>query len=337
VIISRAPLRVSFLGGITDYPEYFNQENRFGCVIGATINKWVNVIVLPQPEFESVKFRFTYRITEAVDNHQDIVHPVVRSVLGMKRWKTPLNIATMAQLPGRSGLGSSSSFTVAMLAALRQIESPTQISDSDRDIFAREAVRIEREIIGEVGGFQDQYHAAIGGFRLYKFEKDRVLHSLIGTEHLREYFSKSLVLIATGGGRDSKFYAGITQNRIRESTRIKLLDSLAALTLHVSMELETAEANPVSLKLLGDAMNEAWKIKIDLSGHESTVIDELIDYGLSKGAMGAKLCGAGGSGFAAFLVDPRKKSDFIRNFPIESVIDVEMTPTGVHSEELFRN
>ncbi len=335
MIIARAPLRVSFLGGITDFPDYFEQEGKVGHVLGATIDKWVNVMVAPQPEFESVRFRFTYRVTEAVNHFEDINHPVMRNVLKMKDWTSPLNVATMADLPGRSGLGSSSAFTVALLAALRSIDSPMKLDLDSRLSLAREAIFVERHLIGEAGGVQDQYQASLGGFRHYQFTNKRTTGALIGTVGFREYLGESLVLVATGGGRDSNQFATITQSRVKQKSRETLVDELSAITGETALAINCESDHYEALLKLGRAMNEAWKIKIELSGHQRGVVDDLLEYGQNAGAIGGKLCGAGGSGFAAFLVDPADKVDFMRQFDSKDLINTGFSNEGVEIIDAF--
>ncbi len=335
MIISRAPLRVSFLGGITDYPEYFMLDNKTGYVLGASINKWVNVMVLPQPDFENVKFRFTYRITESVNSFEEIMHPVVRNVLRSKNWKMPINIATMAQLPGRSGLGSSSAFTVAFLAALDTIQNGKNITEEKRFELAREAVYVERILLNEAGGIQDQHQASFGGFRLYEFKGNEHSNHVIGNSEFFDYLSNALVLIATGGGRDSNKFAIQTKERLKEIKKIKILDELSLLTFEVAEKLKNILDMRSGLIILGESINEAWKMKVELSGHESTQVDELLEFGIKYGAFGAKLCGAGGSGFAAFLVEPEKKPEFLSYFDDSDVIDVSLTNNGVQAGDYF--
>jgi len=307
MITSRTPLRVSFLGGGTDFPSFFNSNS--GYVLGTTINKYVYVNILPLPKFTEEKYRFTYRITESVADHKDFLHPVVREVLSDKGWTQPLNIATMADLPGRSGLGSSSSFTVGFLKAINHFESrevpPSQL--------AREAIRIERELLGEPGGWQDQFHASIGGFNLYKFDAGNVMSNLIQFDsRFIDYLSDSLVLVPMQNWRDSGGFAEVTSKKVEAGTGNKLAIDLASLTLETCRRLTSNSSFQEKFKALCSAINLAWKIKVDLS--ENTLdpqVLEKINEGLTRGASAGRLCGAGGTGFLMFLIDPSQRHSFI--------------------------
>lgn len=324
MITSRTPLRVSFLGGGTDYPSFFNFEP--GYVLGTTINKYVYVNILPLPEFADEKYRFTYRVTESVSDYRDFLHPVVREVLREKRWKQPLNISTLADLPGRSGLGSSSSFTVGFLNALNHYERKT-ISPYK---LARNAIRIEREILNESGGWQDQFHGALGGFRLYKFHAGKVQTVMIPFEPgFVEYVSNSLVLLPVLNWRKSKIYADITERNLLSSQGIRLGVELATLTNETCRKITMVSTYLEQFNYLCSSIRKAWQMKLDLSGHtvEPEVLEK-IQKGLDFGASAARLCGAGGNGFVLFLVDPSKRESFVGKLASDFAFSVSIASHG---------
>lgn len=322
-------MRLSFLGGTSDYPEYFTSSDRPGAVLGTAINQYVYVSILAQPLFEKIKFRFSWRFTESVSDFEEISHPVLRKVLEMHDWEVPLNIGTMASLPGRSGMGSSSAFTVALLGSLQKFQSGLSIPPQE---LAQQAIQLERIELGESGGWQDQFHSAIGGFRLYQFSKDNVDYSeQIGTTSFRTLLSKSLVLVATGGGRDSTIHASRTKTNILSGSQLKSIDKLGDLTRNITYEINRALDPVEAVKILSQGLNEGWHLKKKISGHSETQIDELLEFGLSHGALGAKLCGAGGSGFAAFIVLPEVMQKFIGNFDSKSIVRVELNDRGYES------
>lgn len=329
--VATAALRISFVGGGTDYPSYFNKPDRVGCVIGGTINQYVYVSALDQPPFEEVKFRFTYRKTDAVENIQDISHPVVRTVLTQRQWAKPLNLATMATLPGRSGLGSSSAFTVALIRLMDSLQGANQSPEK----IAQEAIRIERDLLMEAGGYQDQYHAALGGFRFYQFSPMGVTYSdPICNENDLSEISKSLVLVATGKERNSTQFAEQTNSGLNNGKSIELGNALSELTGSTYRKLMAAVNSNEKLEVLADAMNLGWELKKRISGHKSTEVDDLITKGKNSGAISGKLCGAGGSGFAVFLVPQKQVAKFAEKFNKVDLIFPKLTSSGVSIADL---
>ena len=324
MITSRTPLRVSFLGGGTDFPTFFNSD--VGYVLGATINKYVYVNILPLPQFAEERYRFTYRVTESVMDYKEILHPVVREVLSDRDWALPLNIATMADLPGRSGLGSSSSFTVGFLRALNHFEA----RDVAPSQLARDAIRIERELLCEPGGWQDQFQGAIGGFRLYKFDAGNVSSDIISfEENIIQYISDSLVLLPMQNWRDSGGFAEVTSRNVKEGSGHQLAVYLASLTQETCQRLLSNSSLQEKFEDLCLAINLAWSFKVKLS--ESTLdskVQEKIDEGLARGAFAGRLCGAGGTGFLLFLVPPLLRESFIESMAKDLAFPVSIEKSG---------
>lgn len=324
MIIAKSPLRVSFLGGGTDYPQYFKTPGKVGNVVGTTINQFVYVAILNQPKFEEFKFRFNWRISEGTNEIHEISHPVVKAVLKYLKNTSPLNISTMADLPGRSGLGSSSAFTNALLASLltkMEKKTPSALR------LAEMAIEVERNILKEAGGYQDQYHSAIGGLKHYTF-------SSAGTDSIdlsrknrfvSDFLSNSMVLIATGDSRFSAKHALKTIENIKFME--KKLDEMSQIARDVSSAFEDSEISNIYSNLC-EGINASWRLKMDVSKHNSQTVDELIEFGLSKGADAAKLCGAGGSGFALFLVNPERRNHFIGHFKEADVVIPEICENG---------
>lgn len=330
MIIVRAPLRVSFLGGGTDYPEF---ETRFGipgCVVGTSIDKYVYVSVLPQPYFEEVRYRFTYRITEQVQKIEEIMHPVVRSTLIDLGWDKPINLATMADLPGRSGLGSSSSFTVALLHALNtflgNIQNPKEL--------AKCAIRIERNLLNEAGGMQDQFHSSIGGLRGYTFSREDVEFSdPLGTQEFRDILSDCLYLVAIGKTRDSAPYAKLLESKYQQIESEEYFVRLASIASEFMKRV--SDLNPYdAFELLGESLRESWAMKKLISDDGIKNASELVDFGISRGAIAGKLCGAGGTGFAAFLVPANSKRMFESSFDRSDLVKCATEKLGV-SQHVF--
>jgi len=328
VNIARAPMRVSFLGGGTDFPNYYKQEGMVGRVLGTTIDKYVYAYALNQPDFENVKIRFNYRTSESVESVDQIQHPVAREALKLYGWDKPINIGTMADLPGRSGLGSSSAFTVAFIALLEKLLH----RESTHHQLAESAIKLEREVLAEEGGHQDQFHAAIGGFRLYEYSSRGVTYDKAFSDSFSQYLGESLVLYAPSESRSSKDFANFTSQNIdaiRKHDEKSVYAELSQLTLDVFEKIQASQSNEKSLSLLGEGMSEAWKLKQKISRESSQATLDVIDKGLASGALAGKLCGAGGSGFVAFLVPPDAMTTFSSHFDASNLVYAKPSNAGV--------
>lgn len=326
MILIKAPLRISFIGGGSDFKSYFESTDEGGCVVGSSIDKHVFLAALPQPPFEEHRIRFTYRITEAVKEVDEIQHPVVRETLKYFNYSKPLNIATMADLPGRSGLGSSSAFTTAFVQLMSHIGNK-KLAKSE---IAKLAVLIERDILREVGGLQDQYHSAIGGLREYRFNQAAVTHSeIIPDSTFHELLSDQLFLIASGDLRDSTKFAQLTDSSIRDGKATDAFDKISQAAKNLTIDLLRTNDVNQKIGLIAEAINFGWSQKLRASKPQSRQVDELLEYGMSKGAAASKLCGAGGSGFGLFLVPPENHSRFIGGFPEKNIVRCRLESAGV--------
>ena len=324
MIVTRAPLRISFLGGGSDYIDFFGR--RTGYVLGTTINKYVYVNIMTLPNFAEENFRFTYRVTESVNQIEDFNHPVMKTALKRRNWKRHINVATMADLPGRSGLGSSSSFTVALELAL----STFQGESIKPDDLARVAIEIERIQLGEPGGLQDQYQASFGGLNLYEFSKrgTKVIRNEIQDEILTE-ISKSLVLAPTHKLRDSSKYAALTVEAINRKSEFEAIGEMADRSKKLFDLMHTSKSSSEVIEKLSQEINWGWEKKLWISrGSIDFEIDDLIKRGLQKGALAGRMCGAGGTGFILFIVDPTKRLNFINGLGIDDAFPVEIEQKG---------
>lgn len=327
MIISKTPLRISFVGGGTDYKKYF--EKSPGCVLGTTINQYVYVTIMPLPTFADEDFRFTYRITESVKRIKDIKHPVVKSVLMEQENLVPLNMATMANLPGRSGLGSSSSFTVGFLNAIGAWGN----KKPDAMELASEAIRHERIVLKEEGGHQDQYHAAYGGFRSYRFEQNGnvVNHRVDDDEVFASLLSSCLLLVPVSGSRDSSTFARETEKSISDPFKVKILDEMTELATRTSnFLLDGTNSSDVKMQKLLEAVNLGWELKEEVSGNypNKEMINELIRSFKKMGAKAARLCGAGGSGFILLISEIKKRDELSYRLREYNAFNVEIERSG---------
>jgi D-glycero-alpha-D-manno-heptose-7-phosphate kinase len=318
MIISRTPMRISLLGGGTDYPDFFNEYS--GCVIGTTINKFVYVSGLPLPDIAEENYRFTYRVTESVQKIQEIKHPVLKNALSLFTEYPRISIATQADLPGRSGLGASSAFTVGLLNLLHSNIN----SDVSPNNLAQKAIKIEREMLCEPGGLQDQWHAAVGGFKAYSFTAAGVTYEKVDLDPE----SYTFFLLPFSGMRDSKIDAQKTNLAIQDTHRVKYFLELQHLTLNTLAEMKNSNSS-LTLSKVAEAMREGWKLKTMINPDgASQVLSDLIATGIKSGALAGKLCGAGTSGFILFLVDKEREGFFLQKFETKNLIRVKAVEEG---------
>jgi D-glycero-alpha-D-manno-heptose-7-phosphate kinase len=324
LITTKTPLRVSFIGGGTDYPSFFNQTE--GIVIGCTVDLNVYVTILQLPLFAREKFRFTYRQTESVNSIDEMQHPVTRELIKHLKWETPVNIATMADVPGSSGLGSSSSFTVGLALALKAFQMQ---NIGEPNYLAETAVQIERGILREPGGLQDQYHAAYGGFRSYHFNKSGVtIGQKFSSQEQLNQLSKYFTLVSVGQSRNSAQLASLT-SRASETDKFKELVTLRDLSRKLATKLQESKSIPATASTLFEAIEQGWSIKQKF--HESIAPSSILDAintGKRAGALTAKLCGAGSSGFVLFGHMPENQQKIIDAFPSQFGFAAEFIDTG---------
>jgi len=328
MIVGSAPLRVSLLGGGTDIPSFFMKTT--GAVLGGSIDKRVFVCVLDMVSSAEFPFRFTYRRVDNALKKSDIQHPAWRALLIENTGVSRLNAATFSDVPGLSGLGSSSAFTVAGLAALKSFQ---KINIVPHEISA-EAIRIEREILKEPGGWQDQMHSSYGGFRLYRFEKDKVVvgDNLL-TEAEMNQLNQSSILVKVGGERDSKLFHSAVENRISDRDFNNLQDQ-AKLAIQGADVLSSPRSWDTKFKALLELVSENWELKKSVKDRSSSIIDELIDFGLRNGASASKLCGAGGSGYVLFLGLPDGVRNLAKILQNRDILDFEFKTKGVEAIEI---
>lgn len=324
LIITRTPLRISFVGGGSDFQEFFKDET--GYVFGSAINLFVYTAVLRHSELADNKFKLTYRINESVDDLNDLKHPLVREIL--KKYhadNSGLHIATMADVPARTGLGSSSAFAVGLINAISVLHT-AKLSPSD---LATAAIDIERNILGEPGGWQDQCHSSFGGLNLISFSKNSFNKEFEITDtQFTKLLSEKLILVAAGEARDSGTHAGITSSKLPSGEGKKLAGKMAFLAKQTA-ELIASELSPTKkIQVLADSMNKSWELKKLLGSTHSDEVSRTIQTGLNAGAISAKLCGAGGSGFVLFILGDTSKESFARNFPNSKVQEISLYESG---------
>jgi D-glycero-alpha-D-manno-heptose-7-phosphate kinase len=330
LITTVTPLRVSFLGGGSDYKSYFDSSD-FGFVFGTTINLYVYISAMKHSSLSSHKFKISYREIDECNDIAEIRHPVIRSVLQNVDWDASgLHISTMSDVPAGTGLGSSSSFTVGFIQLMNTLRQ-TEMSKLQ---LAEFAVHIERSILKESGGVQDQYHAAVGGLKAYEFHRKKVRALTVETSDKIALLSKSMFLVAVGKPRNSKEEAGKWE--VSSSQNPSEIKFMAHQAKSVFEDFDRATDPSTSLEILASGMKEAWAIKRRLGGGDFTLksnIDFIIEKGIEGGAISGKLCGAGGSGFILFLVPPQKQAEFRGVFDSDKFQQVAIDPHGVRVEK----
>jgi D-glycero-alpha-D-manno-heptose-7-phosphate kinase len=321
--VSKTPLRASFLGGGTDYPSHFRSHP--GAVLGGTIDKYVFIQALPLAAIAEQKFRVTYRTTESVDRVEDIRHPVIRETLKLHNWTDPLNIATMSDLPGGTGLGSSSAFTVGFINLVHRLKG----TELTRYELARQAIHMEQDILKENVGVQDQIHAAFGGLSRYEFSGDQIsIQPLRLTTNRLGLLNASMLLVYTGSERSASTVLATQETRTKAGDNAAYLREMYDMTSEGARILEEDGVDATALARFGDLLNHGWDLKRNLGAVSNPQIDSIYLKGRDMGAWGGKLLGAGGGGFVLFIASPELHSSFETEFGAENVVKLAMTPTG---------
>ena len=297
MIITRTPFRMSFFGGGTDMPDYFRENN--GSVISTTFDKYCYVTVRHLPRFFNHKSLLSYSKFEYVNTYDEIEHPAIRNAMKMLDMHE-IRLTYEADLPARSGLGTSSSFAVGMLNAFYALKGKY----ADNKKLADEAIYLERELCQERGGWQDQIAAAFGGFNRINFNVDGYEVVPIIINPLRkQQLNKNLMMFFTGFTRFSSELQKI--NNITSSDKRDQLKEMFNLVDEAEKILTDKQR---SLDEFGYLLDHTWKLKRQTGSQISTnSIDTLYNRGIEAGALGGKLLGAGGGGFLVFYVQPDKQ------------------------------
>jgi D-glycero-alpha-D-manno-heptose-7-phosphate kinase len=296
MIISRTPFRVSFFGGGTDYVDWYREHG--GAVLATTIDKYCYLTVRELPPFFDHKFRVVYSIVENVREIAEINHPAVRAVLQRMNVTRGLEIHHDGDLPARSGLGSSSAFTVGLLNAVHALSG----QHVTKEALANEAIFVEHTMLKEPVGIQDQISAAFGGFNHMTFERDGTyqIRPIIVPRERLDALQDHLLLFFTGISRLATEIAQTVILNIRRKA-----DGLRAIHQMVDQAIAILSSPTTDLAEFGQLLGESWSHKRQLSDRvSSAAIDDLYDTARRAGALGGKLLGAGGGGFLLLFAKP---------------------------------
>lgn len=299
MIISRTPFRISFFGGGTDYPVWYRENT--GAVLATTIDKFCYITCRILPPFFEFKHRIVYSLTELVRNIDEIRHPAVREVLRYMKINDGLEIHHDGDLPARTGLGSSSSFSVGLLHALHTMNG----EELSRMQLAREAIHLEQDILKENVGSQDQVLAAFGGFNRIEFGgKNNVDVKPVEVSPPRlESLQGHLMLFFTGLSRTASEVAA-EQIRQTPNKKPELTEMLGMVDEAIGILRGKGD-----LAEFGKLLHNSWQIKRSLTVNISTpAVDGIYAAARNAGAIGGKLLGAGGGGFIIFFVKPELQS-----------------------------
>lgn len=314
MIVSRTPLRISFVGGGTDFPRWY--KGRYGCVVGAAIDKYMNVTV--NRRFEG-GVRVAYTKTEIVEDFEDLEHDLIRECMRLTGVTKDVEIVTVADVPGRgTGLGSSSAVTVGVLHALRVYKADVATSDYGRvkripiPELAHQACVVELEMLKKPIGKQDQMFCAYGGLATVEFSDAAVQYEqhwgrmAYPERHWLKEFSDRLMLFYFGTTRDGN------EILAKQDERTEMNDAaLINLTWMARMARSYlfASHDYSQWPRIGKLMHDAWELKKSLApGITDVAIDICYEAALDAGALGGKVCGAGGGGFMLLYVEREKQA-----------------------------
>ena len=302
MIITKTPFRMSFFGGGTDMPAFFNEHG--GAVISTTFDKYCYVNVRHTPPFHPYISELVHNRFERVNNIEDIEHPLIRECMRLHDIHE-IRLTYEGDLPARTGLGTSSTFAVGMLNAFCALKGKMM---SKREL-AVEAIHVERDILKEHGGWQDQVAAAFGGLNRIDFhDGDFSVHPIVIHPDRKKELDESLLLFYTGVQRFSSEIQADTFAKPVNKTKL-MLDMLA---LVEDAERVLTDKN-VSLNEFGRLLDTTWKLKRGTGSKISNgSIDELYDIAIKAGALGGKLLGAGGGGFLLFYCEKEKQPQLIK-------------------------
>jgi D-glycero-alpha-D-manno-heptose-7-phosphate kinase len=296
MIISRTPFRISFFGGGTDYPEWYAEHG--GAVLATTIDKYCYISVRELPPFFDHKFRVVYSLVENVSEIREIQHPAVRGVLDWMKAETGLEIHHDGDLPARSGLGSSSAFTVGLINSIHALQG----RHVSKDTLASAAIHVEQCVIRERVGLQDQVSAAFGGFNHITIAQNGTysVRPVVLPRARLEALQDHLLLVFTGISRTAadvaESFAGTLQSRAVDMQTMQQM---------VEHAIDILSSPATDIIEFGRLLRQAWALKRSLSDQVSnTTVDSVLETAIHAGAIGGKLLGAGGGGFMLLFVRP---------------------------------
>ena len=318
MIVSKTPLRISFFGGGTDFPEYFN--NNQSLIIGSSINKFVYITINNHINSDNQKIKIFYKNNEFVNNVRLIKHKVIREILTQEKINETIEVHIAADLPSFSGLGTSSAFTVGF----KNLINAYKEEKITKEQLAYYSINLERNILKETVGFQDQIHASYGGFNAIYFKsKDKFFIKKINNFEKIKELENNLLLVFTGITRRAN---DIEKEKFKNmSIKFNLLDKINLIAKR-SLQIIESRSN---LNLFGELLDETWNIKKRLSNNVTNyIIDQIYNLAKNSGAIGGKLLGAGAGGFILFYVPQKNKKRVMHALSKYKIIDFNFSAKG---------
>jgi D-glycero-alpha-D-manno-heptose-7-phosphate kinase len=332
MIITRTPLRVSFFGGGTDYPVWYREFG--GAVLSTAIDKWCYITCRRLPPFFEYHSRISYSKVENVDKNTAIQHPSVRACLQYLGVDEGVEIHHVADLPARTGLGTSSAFTVGLLLGLYGLKDQMR----NKHALAQDAIHVEQDLLQEAVGSQDQISAAYGGFNRINFHVDgsfevkQILTSADRLAELQQHFALFFTGFSRTASEVAKEQIKMTPHRKRELDLIRQM---------VDEAQDVITSSNRSFAEFGRLLHESWQIKRTLTQNiTNSSLDDIYEAGRSAGALGGKLLGAGGGGFMLFFVPPERRKELRARLKNLLCVPVAFSNRGSHvvvyePEEVF--
>jgi len=297
MVITQTPFRISFFGGGTDFPEFYKEHG--GAVLSTSFDKYCYVTVRHLPRFFDYSTELSYSTTERVTSVDDIKHPAIREAMKYLDMHE-IRLTYEADLPARSGLGTSSAFAVGMLSAFYALKGKY----ADKRKLADDAIYLERTLCNEAGGVQDQIAVSFGGFNRIAFNEDgyKVNPVIISAER-RSLLNDNLMLFFTRFPRISSHIQTSVQSVMKDKTG-ELMEILSLVN-----EGEKILTSDCDLNDFGRLLHHTWRLKRGITSEISTdYIDDVYSKALQSGALGGKLLGAGGGGFLLFYAEKDRQS-----------------------------
>ncbi len=317
MIISKTPFRVSLLGGGTDFPNYY--KNKPGKVIGMAINKYCYILFRNGNNIMDYNFRIAYSKIELTKKIDQIEHRSVKYSAKFFDHTKPFDILHNGDLPAKSGLGSSSSFTVGMTNIFRKINK----LKINKRILAKNALEIEHKLSKEYVGSQDQVFAAHGGFNIINFKKDNYTVKNINNKNSKKII-ESMFLVFTGLTRVASHIEKHKILKIKKNS-----NHLDKIYQRAVIGEKMLKSNNFSIKEFGKLLDETWREKKKLSGSVSNkMIDKIYNITKKEGAYGGKLLGAGGGGFICFLADKKDHKRIFKKLKSYNIIKPGISKEG---------
>lgn len=323
MIISRTPFRISFVGGGTDLRSYYSEEP--GQVLSTSIDKYIYVLVKRQVGIVEYKYRVNWSKVEFCNDIDDIQHPIVRETLRLFKIDFPIEITTFSDIPGNSGLGSSSAFCVGLVHALHALKG----KHATKNVLASTAGEIEVDILKRTMGKQDHFASAYGDLNIFTFNSDETIdvEPVFYSKEIKDKLERNLMLFYTELTRDASDVLE-SQNKATGDKRA-VLGKMRDLV----MPLRDVLSGKQDLRRFGEILHEGWLLKKSITSDISNnIIDDYYKKAMEAGAVGGKLLGAGGGGFLLFYVERENQANVVKALKELFCLDVKLDSGGTRIE-----